>query len=247
MCHDRRVDTDEVRLNDYDSLAEAYAVENETSLTNAYHERPATLALAGDVAGRRILDAGCGSGPLFAALRDRGGNVTGIDSSVRLLEVARRRLGVDADLHLADLSRPLPFADATFDDVIASLVMHYLPDWGPTLLELRRVLTPGGRLIMSIYHPTTAYCIERLAGQRPNYFAPYSWTEEWTMGGQTQTMEFWMPPLHAMSDAFSAAGFSISVISEPQPLPEAADLYPEDYQSLTSAPGLLLFVLTAAA
>ena len=43
--------------NDYDSFAEAYAVENETSLTNAYHERPATLALAGDVAGRRVLDA----------------------------------------------------------------------------------------------------------------------------------------------------------------------------------------------
>jgi SAM-dependent methyltransferase len=241
------VDADDVRLNDYDSLAEAYAAENETSLTNAYHERPATLALAGDVAGRRILDAGCGSGPLFAALRERGAIVTGIDSSSKLLEVARRRLGADADLQLADLTSPLPFADATFDDVIASLVMHYLPDWGPTLRELRRVVTPGGRLIMSIYHPTTAYCIERLAGRRPDYFAPYRWTEEWTMGGRTQAMEFWMPPLHAMSDAFSAAGFRISVISEPQPIPEAADLYPEDYRSLTTAPGLLLFVLTTAA
>ena len=52
------------RVNDYDSFAEAYAAENETSLANAYYERPAILALAGDVAGRRILDAGCGSGPL---------------------------------------------------------------------------------------------------------------------------------------------------------------------------------------
>jgi SAM-dependent methyltransferase len=240
------VDTDEVRLNDYDSLAEAYAAENETSLTNAYHERPATLALAGDVDGRRILDAGCGSGALFAALRDRGAIVTGVDSSIGLLEVARGRLGTDADLQLADLTRPLPFADATFDDVIASLVMHYLRDWDPTLRELRRILMPGGRLIMSIYHPTTAYCIERLGGRRPNYFAPYSWIEEWTMGGQTQAMEFWMPPLHAMSDAFTVAGFRISVISEPQPVPEAADLYPEDYRSLTTAPGLLFFVLTAA-
>jgi hypothetical protein len=58
--------------NDYDNFAEAYSAVNEVSLLNAYYERPATLALAGDVAGRRILDAGCGSGPLFAALRDRG-------------------------------------------------------------------------------------------------------------------------------------------------------------------------------
>jgi hypothetical protein len=59
------------RVNDYDSFAEAYSAENEANLFNAYYERPATLALAGDVTGRRILDAGCGSGsgPLFAALR----------------------------------------------------------------------------------------------------------------------------------------------------------------------------------
>jgi 2-polyprenyl-3-methyl-5-hydroxy-6-metoxy-1,4-benzoquinol methylase len=62
---------------DYDSFAEVYSAENEVSLLNAYYERPATLALAGDVAGRRILDAGCGSGPLSAALRDRGAVVTG--------------------------------------------------------------------------------------------------------------------------------------------------------------------------
>lgn len=50
---------------DYDGIAEGYSAENETSLVNAYYERPAMLNLAGDVAGRRILDAGCGSGPLF--------------------------------------------------------------------------------------------------------------------------------------------------------------------------------------
>ena len=57
------------RVNDYDILAEAYTAENEASLINAYYARPAILALAGDVAGRRILDAGCGSGPLFRHLQ----------------------------------------------------------------------------------------------------------------------------------------------------------------------------------
>ena len=129
-------------VNDYDILAEAYTAENEDSLINAYYARPAILALAGDVAGRRILDAGCGSGPLFAALRDRGAIVTGFDSSTGMLEQARQRLGDDADLQVAELGSPLPYPDDTFDDVTASLVLHYLEDWGPALAELRRVLKP---------------------------------------------------------------------------------------------------------
>ncbi|WP_343046137.1 class I SAM-dependent methyltransferase [Nonomuraea typhae] len=89
------------RVNDYDRLAEAYAAENEASIDNAYYERPAILALAGDVRGRRILDAGCGSGPLFAALRERGAVVSGLDSSAGMVEQARRRLGDGADLRVA--------------------------------------------------------------------------------------------------------------------------------------------------
>jgi 2-polyprenyl-3-methyl-5-hydroxy-6-metoxy-1,4-benzoquinol methylase len=58
--------------NDYDSFAEAYAAETESNLLNGYYARPAILDLAGDVAGRRILDVGCGAGPLLESLRDRG-------------------------------------------------------------------------------------------------------------------------------------------------------------------------------
>ena len=105
------VPADQSGLNDYDSFAEAYAAQNENNLINAYYERPAMLALAGDVAGRQILDAGCGSGPLLAALRDRGAIVTGFDKSAGMLELARRRLGDDADLQVAELGRPLPFPD----------------------------------------------------------------------------------------------------------------------------------------
>ena len=85
--------------------------------------------------GRRILDAGCGSGPLFAALRDRGAIVTGFDSSTGMLEQARQRLGDGADLQLAALGSPLPFPDGAFDDVIAALVLHYLQDSQPRWLS----------------------------------------------------------------------------------------------------------------
>ncbi|MFD8393545.1 class I SAM-dependent methyltransferase [Streptomyces sp. NPDC059680] len=228
--------------NDYDSFAEAYSASNETSLFNAYYERPAMLDLPGDVAGRRILDVGCGSGPLSAALRDRGAIVTGFDSSTKMLELARRRLGDDTALHTADLGSPLPFPDAAFDDVVASLVLHYLEDWTTPLAELRRVLTPGGRLIVSVDHPSIG-----LVQPGADYFATYKHSEEWTLGGHTALMTFRRRPLHAMTDAFTAAGFRINVISEPFPAPGARELFPDIFVDKLSRAFVcfLFFVLQA--
>ncbi|MCX4679011.1 methyltransferase domain-containing protein [Streptomyces sp. NBC_01433] len=228
------------QANDYDSFAEAYSAENENNLLNAYYERPAMLVLAGDVDGRRILDAGCGSGPLAAALRDRGADVTGIDASAGMLALARRRLGADAALYVVDLSDPLPFDDGAFDDVVASLVLHCLEDWGPTLAEMRRVLRPGGRLIASVQHPFVDYAIQN---PRPDYSATTSYTCEMPFNGQSVLMSFWRRPLHAMTDAFTAAGFRLAVISEPQPDPAARELFPDDFQALSTKIGFLFFVL----
>ncbi|MEV0446870.1 class I SAM-dependent methyltransferase [Streptomyces sp. NPDC050600] len=239
---DRAADMSDHSVNNYDRFAEAYAAENEHSLVNAYYERPAMTALAGDVAGRRILDAGCGSGPLTAALRDHGAAVTGVDASAGMLALARRRLGADAALHVADLRDPLPFADGAFDDVVASLVLHYLEDWGPTLAEFRRVLRPGGRLIASVDHPFVAYTIRE---RRPDYFATTSYTFDWLLGGQPAPMRFWRKPLHAMTDAFTAAGFRVTGISEPQPDPAARDLFPDAFQALAAGPCFLFFVVEA--
>jgi ubiquinone/menaquinone biosynthesis C-methylase UbiE len=231
-------------INNYDSFAEAYAASNKTSFANTYYERPAMLALAGDVAGRRILDAGCGSGPLFAALRDRGAIVTGIDKSAGMLEQARRRLGDDADLQVAELGSPLPFPDCTFDDVTASLVLHYLKDWGPALAELRRVLKPGGRLIVSVDHPFAENRWHREAGLKPDYFATYNYVVEWTAEGQSALLRFWTRPLHAMTDAFTAAGFRISAIGEPPVVPDTPrELLPDDVADRQWIPCFLFFVL----
>jgi SAM-dependent methyltransferase len=236
---------DSPMVNDYDSFAEAYTAESDAGIQNAYYERPAILALAGEVTGRRILDAGCGAGPLFEALRDRGAILTGFDASPGMIAVARRRLGDGADLQVADLSSPLPFPDGAFDDVIASLVLHYLEDWGPVLAEFRRVLKPGGRVIVAVDHPFAIQALNLLAGRKTNYLGTYRWTEEWTMGGQIALMSFWHRPVHAMADAFTAAGFRISVISEPQPVAEARELDPDGFRMLSNNPSFLFFVLHA--
>ncbi|MFH8615278.1 class I SAM-dependent methyltransferase [Streptomyces sp. NPDC017979] len=226
--------------NDYDGFAAAYSAENENGLVNAYYERPAMLGLVGDVAGRRVLDAGCGAGPLTAALRERGAVVTGIDASAGMVALARRRLGDGARLHVGDLGDPLPFGDDAFDDVVASLVLHYLEDWGPTLGELGRVIRPGGRLIASVGHPFTAYAHR---DPRPDYHATTSYTFDWSLNGRSVPMRLWRRPLHAMTDAFAAAGFRIAGISEPLPDPAARELFPEGFRELSTRPNFLFFVL----
>lgn len=229
------------RANDYDSFAEVYSSENEANLHNAYYERPAMLSLAGDVAGRRILDVGCGSGPLFAALRDRGAVVTGFDKSTGMLELARRRLGGDADLRVADLAGPLPFADGAFDDAVASLVLHYLEDWAPPLAELRRVLKPGGRLIASVNHPLAGHALVRPGA---DYFATYEWsTEVTTATGQSFELVNWHRPLPAMIDAFTASGFRIAAIREPFPAPDTPrELLPDLLKDKPAGSGFLCFM-----
>ncbi len=199
----------------YDAFAERYDAENAGSLLNAHYERPAMLDLAGDVAGRRILDAGCGSGPLTAALREQGALVTGIDGSPAMIALARERLGDAVPLHVGDLAEPLPFPDGAFDDVTASLVLHYLEDWDAPLAELRRVLRPGGRLIVSVNHPT----VRLLSHPHEDYFATRRYSDDFEFDGEAAVLTMWHRPLRAMTAAFTGAGFSIVAIEEPPPSP----------------------------
>src|SRR4029453_17376563 len=127
--------------------------------------------------------------------------VTGVDSSTKMLELARQRLGDGADLHPADLSSPLPFPDGAFDDVIACLVLHYLEDWTAPLAELRRVLVPGGRLIVAVNHPG----VYKLSRSEGDYFATEEWSDEYTFSGQTAVLTNWHRPLHAIFNEFIAA------------------------------------------
>ena len=117
--------------------------------------RRATLDLAALRPGERVLDVGCGSGDLaLSAARQVGsrGAVWGIDAAPQMVEVARskakrRRLNVQFQVEAVEV---LPFPDASFDVVLSSLMMHHLPGElrRRALAEIRRVLRPGGRIVI---------------------------------------------------------------------------------------------------
>jgi SAM-dependent methyltransferase len=99
--------------------------------------------------GRRVLDAGVGTGRFARMLIRRGAHVVGMDLTPEMLHVCAQNEPL-ARLVQARLGSPLPFADATFDDAVCVRVIKYLEDWAVALAELRRVVRPGGRLVLEV-------------------------------------------------------------------------------------------------
>lgn len=98
----------------------------------------------------RILEVGCGSGGLLGAALVGGLDICGVDIALRWLVVARKRLmdqGLPAPLLGASASA-LPWADGTFDVVVADSVVEHIEEPAMALREWARVLRPGGRLIL---------------------------------------------------------------------------------------------------
>ncbi|WP_405707011.1 methyltransferase domain-containing protein [Streptomyces xanthophaeus] len=104
--------------------------------------------------GDRVLDAGCGTGRALSPLRAAvgpSGLVLGADLTPQMLTAAQQAgRAAEGSLLLADVAR-LPLRDAALDAVFAAGLIAHLPDPGPNLRELARVVRPGGRL--ALFHP----------------------------------------------------------------------------------------------
>jgi ubiquinone/menaquinone biosynthesis C-methylase UbiE len=103
---------------------------------------------------QRVLEVGCGVGTDLLQFARAGASVHGVDLSRRSVDLARRRLelyGYKGDVREAD-AEALPFGDGTFDLVYSWGVIHHTPEPPQAVREIYRVLKPGGRICVMIYH-----------------------------------------------------------------------------------------------
>ena len=98
--------------------------------------------------GERALDLGCGEGDFTAVLADLGATATGVEIASAAIDRARAKHR-DLDFRLAPIDGPLPFDDGSFDVVWASEVIEHVADTEGWLSEVRRVLRPRGRLLVT--------------------------------------------------------------------------------------------------
>ncbi|WP_019170706.1 class I SAM-dependent methyltransferase [Pseudaminobacter salicylatoxidans] len=114
---------------------------------------PLFIDFAGIADGERVLDVGCGTGSLaFALSRFPGlGEITAIDFSPVFVEaVTRRNTDPRITVRQADACA-LPFEDGAFDRAFALLVLHFVPDPGKAISEMRRVVRPGGMVAAVVW------------------------------------------------------------------------------------------------
>ena len=121
------------------------------------NRKPTRLAIdmLRPLAGERILDAGCGTGSaMVEVLRRVQCQLTGIDISQTMLAAASAKLGSAVTLCQTEMSEA-PFPDEAFDAAIALNVLYFCDPDGRMVANLRRVLRPGGRLIVYVTHRDT--------------------------------------------------------------------------------------------
>src|SRR3954462_9368821 len=129
----------------YATFADRYDALVPSKPHNALYERPASLALVGDVAGLDILDAGCGSGICSEKLVRTGARVRAFDVTPEMTALARQRCaGLDVEIREGDMTQKLDWiADHSVDGVLCSLALDYVEHLKPVFGEFHRVTRPN--------------------------------------------------------------------------------------------------------
>ena len=205
----------------YNDFASEYA-----DMVNAREEKgiekepimPLFLKILGDVSGLTTLDAGCGEGYLSRILARRGANVTGIDISERLIEIARRK---DPEGHItyqvADLSQPLPVYSDHFDLIVTHFVLNDVFDYRGFLQTLGSMAKSGGRMVLSMNNPYSFV----LRSHITDYFDSGKQSSYRGMAEEGVKVYFYQRTLEEYMDACLSAGFQLQRLVD-VPTPEGA-------------------------
>lgn len=220
--------------------------DNEINANNLF-EIPAMFSMMPDLNGKKVLDLGCGFGEHCRRfVNDGADQVTGIDISEKMLEVARKE-NSDSKISYINLAmEDIAQLNEQFDVIISSLALHYVEDFSGVVKNIYKMLYEGGLFIFSQENPL---CTCHSGGDR--------WTRDekgdkiylnlanYGVEGERESVWFvnnvkkYHRTFSTIMNTLIEAGFHIEKMIEPLPTDQLLEEYPE-YKDLFHKPDFLL-------
>lgn len=241
---EQNVDAEEA-IRRWDAFAHTYS-KNHNEQGDIHKEvflNPTLFSLMGELKDKQVLDAGCGEGYLSRLLSKAGSNVTAVDYSPRMIEIAQERTPVDLKIKYVrgNCEKLDTLEDNSFDLIVSNMVIQDLPNYEKAFQEMFRLLVDGGCFIFSILHP----CFvtpgsgwekkdngEKLHWNVDRYF--YEGAYEQRLGDKDKVL-FFHRTLTSYVDKLTKAGFMIESIVEPKPSEIMLEKYPSFEEDLRCA------------
>ncbi len=222
--------------------------QNDRGLNGAL-EIPALRDLLPALAGKRVLDLGCGFGEFARFAREEGAaSVMALDASEKMLTEAHRLTNDHAIVYLHRLIETFVPEARSFDLVVSSMALHYVRDYGAVTQRVFEALRSGGRFVFSVEHPVcTANPVGWVRDDEGNvlYWPLDRYQEE---GERTTTwfvagVRKYHRTVSSYVNALTANGFHLERLNEPLPTAEALALRPAMATESRRPPVLLLAAL----
>lgn len=182
---------------------------------------------------QKILDVACGPGWLAAEVAKTWPNIEACDGSKEFLNYARTNF-LQVKFTYADLNTRLPYEDNEFDTLIMSMAAHDVEDQVKTFTELRRILKPGGKLMLTMVNPYYAFpvgvwkrgVIGRLLMRKPRLLVnPYHWLAKQHSRNFTfnKTLECYFYKLSEHLNRITDAGFTFTHMEDLESKEDSSD------------------------
>lgn len=202
----------------YDSVLRSGTIVQDAAM-RALHD------LAGDIDNRRLCDLACGQGIVARALADRGAWVVGVDTSAKLLEIARAKESAHSRrIEYAEMNAEtlVDLASGSFDGVVCNLALMDIANLSATSASVYRVLRPGAWFTFTIMHPCfqtpdSAWITEDAKTGRVvrDYFMEGHWHSKNRKGMRARVGAVHRT-LSSYFNTLSATGLVLQVVAEPQ-------------------------------